>query len=107
MEQSTRHARASRRLPFRVYINAGQLDAILRHQKRGDRRSVADWVEEGLRLALTEPARDAPPAGDVPDPPRPGASKYAALFDALEKSDTDEGTRSAVQTMSKVAARNE
>ena len=46
----------SGRVPFRVPLNPNQLVEICRRRnQRRDSRTLADWVESGLALALAEP----------------------------------------------------
>jgi len=54
MKQSIKKTKAARRLPFSIRINLRQLEAVLREMKLGDRRTLDDWIEEGLRLALIQ-----------------------------------------------------
>ena len=58
MQGDVQATRAVRRSRFSVPLNLQQVEEVLRRVKLGDdRRSIGDWVEHGLRLALAETMR--------------------------------------------------
>lgn len=86
MEKHIEATSATKRVRFSVPIDLRQFSELLRHLQLGDRRTLGDWVEDGLRLALAETTKMVRPAVSVEEP-KVGPtvkSDIKRAFEALE-----------------------
>jgi len=95
MEKHIEGTPATKRARFSVLLNLSQLDELLRRMKLGDGRSLGDWVEYGLHLALRDTTRESKPAVSEPMPEKrpPGNPEIARAFQALEALNAEEDLR--------------
>ena len=74
---------ASRRMPFTVRLDPELLVEALHRRKNGDARTLAEWIERGLRLAFTESGESVSAAGV-------GYAAEVALFCTLAQAAPEE-----------------
>ena len=89
MEQKNQATPAEKRVRFSVPLNLRQVDEVLRRMKM-DGRSLGDWVERGLHLALRDTTWETKPAVSEQIPEKcPSGNREIALtfagFEALLK----------------------
>lgn len=85
MEQQIKATPAAKRVRFSVPLNLRQVEEILRRMKV-DERSLGDWVERGLHLALRDTTWESKPAvsEQIPEKRPSGNSEIALAFAGFE-----------------------